>query len=143
MFYQHVITVSKYNIPFEQHNNTELPDKAVVEGGSGDFTSISDALIFIENLDSDEYPRNSENQWLIYIAPGVYKENFTLLPFVSVRGYGKSVTILEPEDDSNNHINLTTDTSLFDLSINLKITLIYQVKYLLMLTLQLVEIVYL
>lgn len=118
MFYQHIITVSKYDIPFEQHNNTELPDGTVVEGGSGDFTSISDALTFIENLDSDEYPRNSENQWLIYIAPGVYKENFTLQPFVSIRGYGKSVTILEPKDDTNNHINLTTDTSLFDLSIN-------------------------
>ena len=49
--------------------------------------------------------RASENQWLIYIAPGLYKENFTLLPFISIKGYGKSVTILTPEENHINQIN--------------------------------------
>ena len=49
---------------------------------------------------------------------GVYEENITLLPFISIRGYGKKVTILKPSNDSNNHINMTTDSCLFDLSIN-------------------------
>jgi hypothetical protein len=123
MFYQHIVTVSKYNIPFEQHVNTGLPDGSIIKGGSGDFTTITDAINFIETLDSNDYPRNSENQWLIYIAPGLYKENFTLLPFISIKGYGKSVTILTPEENhinqinQINHINLTTNTAIFDISI--------------------------
>ena len=89
----------------EQHVNTGLPDGSIIKGGSGDFTTITDAINFIETLDSNDYPRNSENQWLIYIAPGLYKENFTLLPFISIKGYGKSVTILTPEENHINQIN--------------------------------------
>ena len=41
-----------------------------------------------------------------------------MLPFVSIKGYGKTVTILEPEDNTEEHITMTTDTALFDLSVN-------------------------
>ena len=41
-----------------------------------------------------------------------------MLPFVSIKGYGKTVTILEPEDNTEKHITMTTDTALFDLSVN-------------------------
>ena len=129
MFYQHIVTVSKYNIPFDQHINTNLPkgkevsqntlpDGSIIKGGSGDFTSIQEAITFIESLNNDEYPRNSENQWLIYISPGTYKENITLSPYISLKGCGKSVTILEPTENSDSYIKLTCNTSIFDLSIN-------------------------
>lgn len=117
MFYQHIVTVSKYDIPFNQTIETQLPLGNFVKGGSGDFTSIQTAINFIENLEDDKFPRNKENQWLILIAPGVYKENINLLPFISLKGYGKGVTILEPLDDESTQIMLTTDTSISDLSI--------------------------
>lgn len=120
MFYQHVVTVSKYDIPFEQHISTNLPNDREVKGGSGDFTSIESAISFIENLDSDNYKRTSEDKWLILVAPGTYKENFNLLPYISIKGYGKDTTIIEPSTDlvsGGTHITLTTDSSLMDLTL--------------------------
>ena len=118
-FYQHIVTVAKYSIPFDQHQeaDTTLPDGTIIKGGGGDFTSIQDAIAFIGNLVSTDYPRDSDNQWLIYVAPGNYKENFSLLPYISIKGYGKSVTFIEPEDATTNHIILTTDTALMDVTI--------------------------
>ena len=119
MFYQHIVTVSKYNVSISQNVSTNLPNGRQVVGGSGDFTTIHDAIQFISTVtDLDEYPRDKENQWLIYVAPGVYKENFELIPFVSIKGYGKKVSILEPLDNEETHIKMTTDSCLFDLSIN-------------------------
>ena len=120
MFYQHIVTVSKYDVQFDQHVNTQLPNDVLVKGGSGDFRTISGALNFIKDVTNlEEYPRNKENQWLILVTPGTYKENFSLLPFISIKGYGKKTTILEPDNtNSEPHIKMTTDSSLFDLTIN-------------------------
>ncbi len=120
LFYQHIVTVSKYDIPFEQHITTSLPGDTVVKGGSGDFTSIASAISFIENLNSSDYPRDSDNEWLILVAPGTYKENFSLLPYISIKGYGKETTFIEPDESSASgatHIKMTTDSSLFDLTL--------------------------
>ena len=129
MFYQHVVTVSKYDIPFEQHISTNLPtdstgNPVVVKGGSGDFTSIASAISFIQHLtdteSDDDYKRTSEDRWLILVAPGTYKENFNLLPYISIKGYGKDTTIIEPSIDlvsGSTHITMTTDSSLMDLTL--------------------------
>jgi hypothetical protein len=124
MFYQHIVTVSKYTVPTNsllptsaQYEST-LPGGTVIQGGSGDFSTISAAISFIQSLSSTDYPRNKDNQWLIYVAPGTYKEDFSLIPFISLKGYSKNATILEPTDTTTQHIKMTTDSSLMDLTIS-------------------------
>lgn len=124
MFYQHVVTVSNYDIPFEQHISTNLPNDREVKGGSGDFTSITSAISFIQHLtdteSDDDYKRTSEDRWLILVAPGTYKENFNLLPYISIKGYGKDTTIIEPSSElvlGGTHITMSTDSSLMDLTL--------------------------
>ena len=73
MFYQHIVTVSKYDVQFNQQVNTELPNGKSVKGGSGDFRTISEAIKFIEDVTIfGEYPRNKDNQWLILVTPGLF-----------------------------------------------------------------------
>jgi hypothetical protein len=62
----------------------------VVAKSGGDFSSIQEALDFIDGIGDAA----ADNPYLVFVAPGVYEERVTLLPYVTVAGSGEGTTIV-------------------------------------------------
>lgn len=67
-----------------------LANVVVVAKSGGDFTSIQAALDFIDGLGDAA----ADNPYLVYVAPGVYEEQVTLLAHVTLEGAGEGATII-------------------------------------------------
>lgn len=67
-----------------------LAKVVVVAKSGGDFTSIQAALDFIDGLGDAA----ANNPYLVYVAPGVYEEQVTLLAHVTLKGAGEGATII-------------------------------------------------
>jgi hypothetical protein len=70
----------------------------VVAQSGGDFSSVQAALNSITDA-------GAANPYLVYVAPGVYTEQVTLKPYVTLAGAGEGVTILRWTGGSQHPVN--------------------------------------
>jgi hypothetical protein len=70
-----------------QAKGSPFANTIVVASSGGDYSSIQAALDSITNAGAD-------NPYLVYVATGVYTEQVTLKPFVTLEGAGEGVTII-------------------------------------------------
>ena len=64
-----------------------ISNTIIVAKGGGDFASVQAALNSITTA-------SASNPYLVYVAPGVYTEQVTLKPYVTLEGAGPSATII-------------------------------------------------
>jgi hypothetical protein len=81
----------------------------VVAKSGGDFTSIQAAIDSISAASAD-------NPYLVWVAPGVYEEQVTMVPYVHLQGAGQGATIIA-KSDSAVTLYLAAYTSLRDLTV--------------------------
>jgi hypothetical protein len=70
-----------------------LENVIFVAKSGGDFTSIQDAIDSVKDAAED-------NPYLVWVAPGIYEEQVTLVPYVHLQGAGKAVTAISSDADS-------------------------------------------
>lgn len=68
-------------------DGVEYENVIVVAKSGGDYTSIQAALDSITDAGAD-------NAYLVYVAPGVYEEQVTMKPYVTLEGAGEGVSII-------------------------------------------------
>jgi hypothetical protein len=88
----------------------------VVAKSGGDYTSVQAAIDSITDAESN-------NQYLVWVAPGMYEEQVTMKPYVHLQGAGQEVTVIWSNASSSEWppdaatLVLASDTSLRDLSV--------------------------
>jgi hypothetical protein len=89
----------------------------VVARSGGDYTGVQAAIDSISDAAAD-------NPTLVWVAPGVYEEQVTMVPHVHLQGAGQDVTVITSNASSSAWppteatLKLATDTSLRDLTVD-------------------------
>ncbi len=73
---------------------------------AADFTTIADAISYIDLLTPEKQP-SATNQYKIIVSPGVYTEAVTLPDYVSLQGEGQGLTIIRRETGGTSFENGT------------------------------------
>jgi hypothetical protein len=88
----------------------------VVAKSGGDYTTVQAAIDSISDAAAD-------NAYLVWVAPGVYSETVTLMPYVHLQGAGQEATVITSTVSSGSFppaqatLELAADTSLRDLTV--------------------------
>jgi hypothetical protein len=88
----------------------------VVAKSGGDYTTVQAAIDSISDAAVD-------NAYLVWVAPGVYSETVTLMPYVHLQGAGQEATVITSTASSGSFppaqatLEMAGDTSLRDLTV--------------------------
>ncbi|MBD3242518.1 MAG: hypothetical protein GF331_18155 [Chitinivibrionales bacterium] len=99
------------NVPVgpHAHPGVEYSNVIIVAKSGGDFTSVSDAVASITDA-------SRSNQYLIWVAPGTYKDRVVLPQNVHLQGSGRSQVTLY--SDEGTALTLSSFTSVSDMYIS-------------------------
>lgn len=95
---------------------TPTQNVVIVAKSGGDFTSVQAAIEIITDAAAN-------NQYLVWVAPGVYSEMVTMKSYVHLQGAGQEATVITSSVTSNSHppsqgtIKLASHSSLRDLTV--------------------------
>jgi hypothetical protein len=96
---------------------THYQNVVVVAKSGGDYTSVQAAIDSITDAESN-------NHYLVWVAPGMYEEQVTMKPYVHLQGAGQEVTVIWSNASSSAWppdaatLVLASDTSLRDLTVS-------------------------
>ncbi len=94
-------------------NINDIPNILVVSANGGTpYSTITDA---INHIKKNETPSDL-NRFVIYVAPGVYRENISLPSYVDLIGFGDG-SVITPEDTSIPVITIDSFTIVEDVRI--------------------------